>query len=170
MAPTLADYSDVKTLEVRLKVVLNKTRHHNTSGAQRRRRHQQQQQQEQQCRQLLQQQLGMERFQEIEALVATIQQERTELVGASCSKCQYIRRLEGKTEAVPGAGSFGTELPREIKQLYFGTPLVTAWERACKVGKNHNQSMVTWEPMVQQTQAHLQAYYEWKAQNFVCQR
>jgi hypothetical protein len=174
MAPTLADYANVRTLELRLKIALPRAR----ASLRKQQQHPNQRRKQQQNRQSLQQSLGEERFQQVDDLVQTIRYERAELVGASCAKCQFIRRQEGKPELV-GAASFGTEFPAPVKHLFFASPLVALWDKALLqrqqhqqllVGANDSSTTTNWEPLMEQAQTNLQAFYEWKAHNFICQR
>lgn len=153
MSPTLADYSNVRTLETRLKIALPRARQLLRSS--KRKQSNQVQTQE------LEEFLGKERYAHINELVESIRRERNELVGATCARCQYIRRIEGKAQLV-GAASFGMEFPEPVKELFFGTPLVQIWDR-----KSVNTS---WEPLVEKAQSNLEAFRRWKAENFECQR
>lgn len=154
MSPTLVEYSDVRTLQMRLKIALPRARQLLRISARK-------QSNKRQNTSALEASLGTERFNQIKELVDSIRHERLQVVGASCAKCQYMRRIEGKPQLV-GSQSFGTEFPDPVKQLFFGTALVHQWDR-----KHLNAS---WDPMVEQAQANLDAFRRWKAENYVCQR
>ena len=152
MSPTLVEYSDVRTLQMRLKIALPRARQllRSSTRKESNKRHN-----------ALEASLGTERYNQINELVDSIRHERLQVVGASCAQCQYLRRLEGKPQLV-GSQSFGTEFPDPVRQLFFGTALVQQWDR-----KPLNTS---WETMVEQAQTNLDAFRRWKAENYVCQR
>jgi hypothetical protein len=154
MSPTLVEYSDVRTLQLRLKIALPRARQLLKTSARK-------QSSERHNRRVLEESLGTQRYNQINDLVEAIRHERLQVVGASCAKCQYVRRLEGKPQLV-GSQSFGTEFPDPVKKLFFGTALVQQWDR---------QALNTsWDLMVEQAQGNLDAFRRWKAENYICQR
>ncbi len=152
MSPTLADYSDVRTLEMRLKIALPRAR----QALRTPRRKQSTLDQS-----AIEASLGKDRYAQIDDLVKSIRHERNELVGSSCATCKYARRLEGKIPLV-GAASFESEFPEPVKKLFFGTCLVQVWDR--------RPLNASWGPLVEQAQSNLDSFRQWKAENFTCQR
>lgn len=180
MAPTLHDYSNVHTLRLRLSLVLpivrkqwnKKKNNKNKKNAKLvdsikrnqeaclppQEKHQQQQQRPQ--RRSLQEELGESVYQSIHDLVQTIRMERNQLVGANCAKCRFIG----------AAKSFGCKFDRPVADLFFHTPLIEAWEKHCHLLTVQDKDADSWIRLQVQAQEHLNAFLEWKAQHFVCQR
>jgi hypothetical protein len=118
---------------------------------------------------LLAQQLGENQYQSIQRLVETIRLERNQLVGASCAKCQRIQRAaSGEVTAIPS--NFGSKLDTAVSNLFFHTPLVAAWHKNVTDSNSNSQILPveSWDRLQLQAQANLDAFWEWKALNFVC--
>lgn len=168
MAPTLQDYSNVQTLELRLKIVLQRLRRKKQQGNHHRRPVRSPSSTPSKVSSgnisLLKQQLGDGRYHQVQQLIQTIQREKQQLVGATCTNC----RMKDKDNSLllPGATSFGSEFPPPVKNLFFQTPLIGQWERHLKNGAR----IISWEPLIQQAQANLEAFQQWKHENFVCPR
>lgn len=96
-------------------------------------------------------------------LVATIREERQALVGASCPKC-VLQRNNGNAISLPGQASFGSQLDPPVARLFFQTPLVEYF------ASHYPSPHYPWSDWERQAEAHLQAYYAWKAQHYVCER
>lgn len=112
----------------------------------------------------LQQRLGLEQYNRINELVATITCEKTELVGSSCSKCQ-LQKPKGAAQLMMD-GPFGTHLPGPVRNLFFNTPLVDVFEKYSL----QRLGSVNWEGLLAQAEANIHAYNAWKSEHYVCYR
>lgn len=187
-SPTLQDYSNTKTLEIRLRIVLQRLRAKQADRASRRQRQARARQRVQSVEKdtyvmngartlsssrsrLLLQLLGEDhdRYAKVQELVESIRYERQRLVGSSCPKCKNKAQFQliGQEQRLSPA----------VKALFFRTPLVEIWqdystERLQGLARNCSDvnSQCNWQQLVEQAQEHLSKYLEWKAQNTVCER
>jgi hypothetical protein len=108
--------------------------------------------------QVLQQQLGLERYNYISNLVTNVKVEKNELAGMACPKCEVKRG--------PKKGAFGEQLPGPVRDLFFNTPILDVFENYSLQRVAH----INWDTLLTQAEKHLQAYNTWKAENYVCYR
>ena len=155
------------------------------------------------ARRHLREQLGETQYQSIQKLVETIRFERNQLVGASCTSCRRCEQppppqsRQGQQEPMqgydgdkqdeeaspspllPAGRSFGSKLDPPVAHLFFHTPLVAAWEKCARHGRDddekHNDgcrskssvqqvrsTIDSWTQLQRQAQANLEAFLEWK--------
>jgi hypothetical protein len=155
-AVSFESYCDKKTLESRLKVVLyewksqRRDKKKRLSSLTKRRRSQ-----------FLKQKLGLEEYVLAEWLVVEIKQKRTSLASESCAQCQ-IRNPD-----MPITSSFGEQLPLPVRNLFFNTPLVEAFEtyslqRLQYYGHHYLEELIV------QAENTMREYDDWKLTNSIC--
>eukprot|EP00934_Nitzschia_sp_Nitz4_P003770 Nitzschia sp. Nitz4//scaffold104_size75438//53166//54183//NITZ4_005663-RA/size75438-snap-gene-0.117-mRNA-1//1//CDS//3329532407//3760//frame0 len=157
IAPTLADYSNVSTLESRLRVVLQMLRRKTNNKRQKLAQRELARQQRETC---LRRCLGEARYNQVDDLVGEISHEQNELVGSNCPKCQVMDKFKG--------GSFGTQLPEPVRKIFFSTPLLQVWQEYSIQRLCGSMTSMDWDSLISQAEANLHEYQQWKAQYAVC--
>lgn len=155
-AVSFKSYSDVETLESRMKVVLFNWKHQRSERKLRRGSLTKMKR-----RLFLKEQLGPSQYDLAFWLVNEIKQRRTSLVSENCGKCQIAN------PDMPTTATFGEQLPLPVRNLYFSTPLVDVFEKySLERIQNHGHHYL--EELVTQARTNLQEYDDWKLINSVC--
>lgn len=146
-APSFREYSDTKTLDSRLRLVLASLLRRRLKKAQKVSR-----------TDVLRQHLGEEGYRTLEQLVHEVKQLRLERLSRDCAKC----KRDGTCSIRPGQNAFFSgEVPQPVRELFFNTSLVQSFDYA----PAEKISELDWSRMIEETRTNIQRYNEWESES-----
>jgi hypothetical protein len=156
-AISFESYSDLSTLQSRMRVVL----YHLKNQRQRTKRRKSSRNAQKRGL-LLQQKMGLVQYERAEWLVHEIRQRKNLLAGQSCTKCQLngTCTLLPSTQTVP----FGESLPTPVRNLFFRTPFCDLFQKYPLERIEH----MSWQHvnnLMEQAAQHMEEYDAWRILN-----